>query len=106
MSGKRVRGRGCDGGRGGVVLLCLLDLEKEEGQTPWSLRRSQTCPRFMVHRLRLLTSGTVAGTFVVSEAAEFVIICYGRNRKLKQHFCSLPLSVLEMILLNPPFSVL
>lgn len=59
----------------------------------------------MVRQVRLPISRSVAGTFVVSEAAEFVIICYSRNRKLKQQFCSLPLSVLEMTLLNQPFSV-
>ena len=72
------RGRGCDGAEVGVV--GLLELEKEEGRTSWSLRRSQTCPRLMVRQVRLLISRTVAGTFVVSEAAEFVIICYSRNR--------------------------
>ena len=78
MGWRRVgRGRGCDGAEVGVV---LLELEKEEGRTPWSLRRSQTCPRLMVRQVRLLISRTVAGTFVVSEAAEFVIICYSRNR--------------------------
>ena len=79
MGWRRVgRGRGCDGAEVGVV--GLLELEKEEGRTPWSLRRSQTCPRLMVRQVRLLISRTVAGTFVVSEAAEFVIICYSRNR--------------------------
>lgn len=39
---KRVgRGRGCDQAEVGVV--GLLELEKEEGRTPRSLRRSQTC---------------------------------------------------------------
>ena len=68
--------KACRGGMGQG----LLELEKEEGRTPWSLRRSQTCPRLMVRQVRLLISRTVAGTFVVSEAAEFVIICYSRNR--------------------------
>lgn len=79
MGWRRVgRGRGCDGAEVGVV--GLLELEKEEGRTPRSLRRSQTCPRLMVRWVRLPISRTVAGTFVVSQAAEFVIICYSRNR--------------------------